>query len=375
MGSSINENECWSWFCDEIEIGSCNGNFDLRLVPYSGAGASYDSLARLPARNSHGFEGRPPLAKQLFNPGFGPYIGQFPQAHGLITDLEKEDSDVEALLEKFQRDAETDYPRGRVQITAIRYYLQTMLLGCLANWETVTFGVTNYNPLLYQIDHRVQGDKILVSFNYDTLLEEALLATVGVKIEKPSDYLGSEYKVIKLHGSINWAHKVMLPTIDLNRGQSQVASELIERTSELMVNDSFEVIPKHVIATYRGQPIAMLGDKPAIPALSIPVANKSVYECPLDHRQAMLDCLPEVNKILVVGWRGTENRFLDDLTHYVNPKVKIMVVSSSERSAGDVINRIQGRMRVAGRQADYIAAKGDFSNAIQNHEIEGFLRQ
>jgi hypothetical protein len=36
MGSSINENERWSRLSGEVEIGSRNRNFDLRLVLYSG---------------------------------------------------------------------------------------------------------------------------------------------------------------------------------------------------------------------------------------------------------------------------------------------------------------------------------------------------
>jgi hypothetical protein len=32
MGSSINENQCWSRLRSEVEIGGCNSNFDLCLA-------------------------------------------------------------------------------------------------------------------------------------------------------------------------------------------------------------------------------------------------------------------------------------------------------------------------------------------------------
>jgi len=87
-----------------------------------------------------------------------------------------------------------------------------MLARCQAAWtESVTKGVTNYHTLLDQIETlpRVPGEPVcLVTFNYDTLLEQAITDTLNFRFNKITDYVAYEYKVIKLHGSINWAHPI-----------------------------------------------------------------------------------------------------------------------------------------------------------------------
>src|SRR5438309_2194660 len=113
-----------------------------------GAGASYDSLARHPKGDVIRIpdpvgQWRPPLANQLFDPRFGPYIQQFPQMHAVIPELENPAGSVESVLERFQSEA-AEHPRRLNQLAAVRYYLQTMLSNCQTYWENETRGVTNY---------------------------------------------------------------------------------------------------------------------------------------------------------------------------------------------------------------------------------------
>src|SRR5438046_1015631 len=110
------------------------------------------------------------------------------------------------------------------------------------------------------------GAHLLVSFNHDTLLEEALTSTVGVKIEKMSDYLSTEYKVVKLHGSINWTHVVREPKFDLSGTEVDVAIRVIDKAPQLDINPTFDLASRNITGRW--------GDHPIIPALSIPVANK-----------------------------------------------------------------------------------------------------
>ena len=235
------------------------------LMVILGAGASYDSLARGPP-GELGSQWRPPLANELFHPRWGPYITLFPQAASLITDLEKPEINVEGELEKIQNDA-TQYPRLLVPLTAIRYYLQSMLSSCQGWWEGETRRVTNYHPLLLPIDRWVKGEKVLVSFNYDTLLEGALTSTLGIRFDSMADYVSGNYKIIKPHGSINWWHRVDSPQfpspISIPDDRIPV---VIEKAQELKISPVFELsTPTRAIKP----------GIPTIPALALPVATKS----------------------------------------------------------------------------------------------------
>jgi len=330
-----------------------------------GAGASYDSLARYPPESGSAMEWRPPLADQLFDARFGPYIQQFRQMHAVVPDLQNPVGGVEAVLERFQSEAPT-YPRRLNQLAAVRYYLQSMLSNCQRNWENYTRGVTNYKALLDRIDHRVKGVKILVSFNYDTLLEDALESTVGLKIDGMSRYLSSDYLVAKLHGSINWIHRIKGPAIELSGMETDIASRAIDKASQLDVNPPIDLAPHF--------PLARWGNDAIIPALSVPVATKSVYECPPEQQQALLEGLPDVDRVLMIGWKAREKRLLESMAELMKKNLRIMIVSSSEGKASELVIRLQGDLGPAGMLAHYTVGKRGFSHAITSHEADEFLK-
>ena len=124
-----------------------------------------------------------------------------------------------------QAEAE-EYPERHKQLAAVRFYLHFMLWESERYWNDVARGVTNYKSLLDQIERwrRPQQQVCLVTFNYDTMLEAALPA-VNVQIHGLPDYIASDrYKVIKPHGSVNWAHEVDTPIEDMaNKNTWQVA--------------------------------------------------------------------------------------------------------------------------------------------------------
>src|SRR5881396_977167 len=185
------------------------------LLVIFGAGASYDSA---PMRRPERFpndEYRPPLAKQLFEdrPVFRDAMRRFQACLPVIPRLQREE--VEGELENLLREAD-GYPQRHRQLAAIKYYLQYTLWECGYRWSDQALrGVSNYTTLLDAIEHRrlkaareapplgSYTEVLLVTFNYDTLLEIGLKDALGFEALSIPDYIeeARPYKLIKVHGS------------------------------------------------------------------------------------------------------------------------------------------------------------------------------
>jgi len=345
------------------------------LLVVFGAGASYDSVPHRPL--THRNEFRLPLANELFadRTRFSVWIQRFPTCNAVIPYLRQpsEGGSVESELERLRTEAQANSNRIK-QLAAVQFYLQSMLWECETLWnQEDARGVTNYKTLLDQIESwRIESkEKVcLVTFNYDTMLEDAL-PVVGIKIGDLPDYIASnDYKIIKLHGSVNWAHKVHMSASDvkdiIDLTCLDVANDLIERRAWLRILPDFHIIKGPLGEPERRHP----SESPSFPALAIPVEKKQEYECPQDHLQALRDCIPEVTKILLIGWRATEINFLQLLSENLHRRVHMMAAAGNETSARESVERLVQ----SGIQGALHVAKSGFSDFVTRREVDDFLR-
>ena len=345
------------------------------LMVVFGAGASYDSYPSIrpptdflpPGLRSHSENERPPLASQLFSDrdAFVKVASDFPDCQPIIPFVQHapKHSSVEQVLEVLQSEAKQNH-RRYVQLAAVRHYLQFIILECEGKWRSVHKGITNYLTLLDEIESlRKQNEPVcLVTFNYDTMLEQALPA-VGVKIAEMEDYVTQHYRLIKLHGSVSWGRQVVSPMNMKVMNEWAVANELIKNAKDLRMTDEYRMVTS--------RPIGKSDELPLIPALAIPVVNKQEYECPKLHLEMLDSCLPQITKLLVVGWRANETHFLQRLAKGLKHDLQVMVVSGSPAAAEETINNLAvARMRVIG---GYQKAEAGFSDFIVGRAVQGFL--
>ena len=196
------------------------------LMVIFGAGASYDSAPEYPPRQSgntqqnlaahfvqHPREDwRPPLAPELFcDPYaiFGDIVKKYSRIHQILWHLRHPSNgrSVEEEIEALQFESSEDLERKR-QLFSVRYYLHDLLLMITNEWLKLTSSVTNYVMLIDQIRHLNRGNEpvCLVTFNYDLLLDRALLS-FGYKSLHIQQQLDSHpiLKLFKPHGSVDWA--------------------------------------------------------------------------------------------------------------------------------------------------------------------------
>jgi hypothetical protein len=328
------------------------------LTVIFGAGASYDSNPSwrpggVPAAEAY----RPPLADQLFGDRelFAEAIARFERFHPIIPRLRHtEGRTVENVMQELQAEAGEDPERHR-QLAAVRYYLQFMLWECTRRWRDQAKGISNYKSLLDQIRHRRKADDVvcLATFNYDTLLEDAMPG-IGLTIGGLADYVGGHphYKIIKVHGSVNWARQVETSIVYQNENAWQAAYAHIERADQLKLSSAFV----HVDSFPCGRGL--------FPAVAIPVEVKSHFECPQEHLDFLCKHLERTDRLLLIGWRATEAHFLDLLAKHLPGHVRALIVAGSEREAINIGRGLESRLKMGQISIRCEAASGGFSDLI-----------
>ncbi len=349
-----------------------------------GAGASYDSSPDYkPSDDGRLIPSgvRPPLANQLFELRtiFAEAAERIPKCLAIIHELRyrQSDSSVEQQLEKL-RERALNYPEGQRQLLAIRFYLQWIIWGCQKQWNATIGSETTYRPLLGQVDRQLKGGSVcFVTFNYDTLLEEAF-ASLDTNFESLDDYVSrSDYRVIKLHGSVNWAHELtssmQVPAVMLN--QVYWANNAIINADKLETSNKYHLIPEeyrrdHIVSFMSSNPGKSI-EQTVFPAIAIPLEKKREYECPIEHVRMLEECIPKTDKLLIVGWKAAEENFVRLLAQGLSQEIPIMVVSGSKASSTNCATKL----REAGIQTEkWHCTEGGFTDIVRSGQIEDFVR-
>ncbi|HYL85881.1 MAG TPA: SIR2 family protein [Candidatus Angelobacter sp.] len=343
------------------------------LMVIFGAGASYDSSSTYtPGMVPPGATqtdrdndfNRPPLAKDLFanRPLFIEAVDAFPQCKTIVHKLRDPavtsgQASIEARLQEIEEQAQT-YLQAQQELAAVRCYLQRAITQCEVRWRNNTRKITNHLALLREIQrtHKTETDEpvCLVTFNYDTLLEDAL-ADLGLEIKHMDDYTRRPvlFRLFKLHGSVNWGHVLE------NRFPS----------TELQPSDQFVLCDP---STMRSPDIGHT----LFPAIAIPVQKKSIFECPQPMLEEFVSVLREVRKILVVGWRATEEHFLALLGNRLTglrPRVELYIVAGPDQQQGEEIGVRICRALLNNPPQSPTVDGGGFTDFIRSPRVQQFL--
>jgi hypothetical protein len=305
-----------------------------------GAGASYDSVAELPPGSGGVLPERPPLADELFDsrPAFRDAVRRLPLCHEIVPLLrDRGGRSLEDVLAELALEA-TTYPKRHQQLMALRYYIQAVLRQIEDPWlmERATH-VTNHKVLFDQIRRWVGPDLSIatVTFNYDTLVEHSLEAN-GCAFQSMEQYVANDrYTLFKLHGSASWyrkvAHRVSGPSDTFN--QWQWADFNMRHADEIELLDEYGLSP-----TY---PSGFEADGPVVPAIAIPVASKAAFECPSQHVERLRELLPQVSRVVIVGWKAGERHFLDLMARGLPPDTPALVVCGNVNAGQATVAQLQ----------------------------------
>jgi hypothetical protein len=342
------------------------------LLIIFGAGASYDSVPayrppdKVTEQNFLIEQHRLPLANGLFEnrSWFAKILEQYPQCHPVVPLLrEPEGGSIEKVLQQLRSEGS---PRRLRQLAAVRCYLRHVLGACGDSWHATASGITNYVTLLDEIEHRRAADEkvCIVTFNYDRMIDLAL-STVGVTITNLKDYVGHPaYKLIKIHGSVNWMRRIETTLTSLYLGAPPlIREEIINRAAELKIGGEFQMpnIDYSIMSS--------ANTDAWFPALAIPVERKTEFECPPEHLKVFRELIPDVERVLIVGWRATELSFLELLKMELRQQVRGVVVNGNAEEGQSTIDRLTD----AGIDGKFRIVNGGFSDFVVDRQFGKWL--
>jgi SIR2-like protein len=204
----------------------------------------------------------------------------------------------------------------------------------------------------------------LVTFNYDSLLEDAL-RQFGLPITCIDDYTKKHafYRVFKLHGSTNWAREIETNAhIQMGADPVNNFDQLAEHWDELRITESYLFSPHDAFG--------VISRTPMFPAIAIPVEKKRSFECPQYMLDELIALLPQVSKILVIGWRATEAHFLALLKEKLSRSVHMWIVAGQQGE--DIKDRICREMLPKNVPIASVD-RGGFTDFILSRRAEQFL--
>lgn len=224
---------------------------------------------------------------------------------------------LEQALDHF---AEDDPVRHR-QLVAFRFYLCEMLTQIERTLYNNAYGQTFYMSLLNSLArwrHSAQKDVALLTFNYDTLIERAASEVVtGWKLEGNGYIEHENWTLVKLHGSVGWSrvarYERSLPQLDGNADRAlAVADQLADVSIPIVHRNAVQTDAYDDAPTDEFRAELTTSTRPVlIPALSVPLEAKTQFECPTEHVNALRAAIPQVDRVLICGWRATDRQAVE----------------------------------------------------------------
>lgn len=285
--------------------------------------------------------------------------------------MEHPDTPIEVAIGNLYEAAARSPERSR-HLLALRFYLCDLVETVANEWWTHYHGFTHYAELLDRIGtwRGETGEPVvLVTFNYDEMLERSVEAQVGNwTLRDFSSYVERpDWQLVKLHGSVGWSrvlHAHITP-------RSSQPGDLIAN-AEALDFDSGELRPLPWANALSGADRRPgTAETPvAAPAIAVPTTLKQTFECPDDHVRKFVEEVGNIDRLLTIGWRAAEPHVLDLLAQNIPPGYHLAIC---DRTEDDIRAVLQNLGFAAERSPDMTAFTGGFTDLLKAGRLERWL--
>jgi hypothetical protein len=162
---------------------------------------------------------KPPLCNELFGlrEEFNPILNNYKGARSLRSEILTY-TDIESYFQKKWNFA-NDYNDLQLinNLINIQYYLSELFCKISINYSNA--GPSNIDVIVtkaHEYSIKKRKNIVFVTFNYDTLIEDSFYRVLDRKISSINDYINTDLKLIKCHGSCNWFKRFSDPRIEYN---------------------------------------------------------------------------------------------------------------------------------------------------------------
>ncbi len=352
-----------------------------RLTVILGAGASADVIPPHSASSIKEPNYRPPLTKEIFQPGRYPegLINKFNGVAQCIGEIRRIISfntstvpeSLESFLEKLKF-SEEYYKRA--QFRHFAPFLQNYF-GVISN--EYCFDPVNYNELLNKTLLGKIEKVAYLTLNYDLLFDKALNLHHGTKNdflldpENMKRYIpeGGKWMYIKLHGSVDWGRRMkadledISPTLEAWLDKIDKTGDNLDRLlNDEIVYDPLFTNPHKTKLLY--------------PAISVPVKNESKMSCRKEHLSALRAHLDLCQNFLIIGYSGIDVDVLDLLAKKKGGFGKVLVISKDKEQSSEVIGRIMSYQDLGQKLQTHIEPYDGygFSEFLYSKKMDSFIQ-
>jgi hypothetical protein len=340
-----------------------NGNQQWKRMFVFGAGASANCLFGKNTKEQYASMMRPPLGYELFDERYDATINKFEGARLSVPSFMAKGRDIEGCLEDEWLKLRNAYnPNITTRHINLQFYMQTLF-----HWISSDVVRAHYRNNLFSLmanklqSHLAGKDErvAMVSFNYDTILDQFIEKIFNAPFKSMNDYIDYNNRNILLfkpHGSCNWGWPVKQRQ-QLNSQNKNFQEALYEQQTELwdiyyrILGDFNSMVHNHSWGIEGSNHKHSLGrytiNKNKIevidhtkgeyfPALLMPYRDKDEFVMHYDHHHAMQWFIGDMEELYLIGWKGNEDFFNRLLETHAHRLKKIVIVNPNEKKNKEV---------------------------------------
>jgi hypothetical protein len=292
-----------------------------------GAGASYDSIdiQQYAGTNKKGEleRFRPPLTYKLFDHSrelFQNILDKYSRvnalAGGVLARLADKQKTFEEVLQGFYDEhkvgAENRQERVLKELISLNYYLADLFINISDNFH---MGDNNYIRLINEMHNRLMKAYV-INFNYDLIFE----TSANKDLSNLNSYITGDIKILKVHGACNWVYAPVTIRANTYKHAESYFADNADQFFGFFKNENISVDrPQNYLRNVTGgfgEPIT----NAYMPALAIPLNKKSQTVCPKTHIDEFEKNIDIFDRIIIIGWRGSDEFIINELNEKLGDK-------------------------------------------------------